>query len=74
MSQEKNKLEKKCLVVFDIEGILIPKNRYLLFEISRKVGFFGFIRIVILGFLYEVGLLSLESALKKIFLLLKGLN
>lgn len=72
MSQEKNKLEKKCLVVFDIEGILIPKNRYLLFEISRKVGFFGFIRIVILGFLYEVGLLSLESALKKIFLMFKG--
>ena len=53
MSQEKNKLEKKCLVVFDIEGILIPKNRFLLFEISRKVGFFGFIRIVILGFLYS---------------------
>ena len=33
----------KKLIVFDIEGIIIPKNRYLIFEISRKVGFIGFI-------------------------------
>ena len=66
--------EKKTLVVFDVEGVLIPKNRYLLFEISRKVGFFGFIRIIVLGILYETGLLSLESALKRIFKMLKGLE
>ena len=66
--------ENKRLVVFDIEGILIPKNRYLLFEISRKVGFLGFIRIIVLGFLYETGLLSLESALRRIFMMLKGLE
>lgn len=65
-------MEKKQLVVFDIEGILIPKNRYLLFEISRKVGFFGFIRIIIFGLLYEIGVISLESALKRIFLMFKG--
>ncbi|MCW4035275.1 MAG: HAD-IB family phosphatase [Candidatus Bathyarchaeota archaeon] len=64
--------EVKRLVVFDVEGVLIPKNRYLLFEISRKLGFFGFIRIVVLGFLYEVGLLALDSALKRIFVMLKG--
>jgi HAD superfamily phosphoserine phosphatase-like hydrolase len=63
-----------CLVVFDVEGILIPKNRYLLFEISRKVGFLGLIRILVLGLLYEMGLLSIESALKRIFLMLKGLK
>jgi phosphoserine phosphatase len=62
------------LVVFDVEGVLIPKNRYLLFEISRKVGFLGFLRIIILGILYETGLLTLESALKIIFLMLKGLE
>lgn len=60
------------LVVFDVEGIVIPKNRYLLFEISRKVGFLGFIRTLALGFLYEIGLLSLESALKRIYKMLKG--
>ncbi len=62
------------LVVFDVEGILIPKNRYLLFEMSRKVGFLGFIRILTLGLLYEIGLLSLESALRRIFAMFKGLK
>jgi phosphoserine phosphatase len=62
------------LVVFDVEGIVIPKNRYLLFEASRKVGFLGFIKIVALGVLYELGLLSLESAMKRIFVMLKGLK
>ena len=62
------------MVVFDVEGILIPKNRYLLFEISRKVGFLGFIHILALGFLYEIGILPLESALKRIFAMLKGLK
>ena len=62
------------LVVFDVEGIVIPKNRYLLFEASRKVGFRGFIKIMALGFLYEIGLLSLESTLKRIFAMLKGLE
>ena len=66
--------ENKTLVVFDVEGVLIPKNRYLLFEISRKVDFFGFIRIIVLGILYETGLLTLESALKRIFKILKGLK
>jgi HAD superfamily phosphoserine phosphatase-like hydrolase len=64
----------KRLVVFDVEGILIPKNRYLLFEISRKVSFLGFIHILALGFLYEIGILHLESALKRIFAILKGLK
>jgi phosphoserine phosphatase len=59
------------LVVFDVEGIVIPKNRYLLFETSRQVGFFGFLRILTLGFLYEIGFLSLESALRRIFAMLK---
>ena len=63
-----------CLVVFDVEGILIPKNRYILFEISRKLGFLGFIKAIVLGLLYETGLLSLESALKRIFVMLKGLD
>ena len=62
------------LVVFDVEGILIPKNRYILFEISRKLGFLGFINAIVLGLLYESGLLPLESALRRIFAMLKGLQ
>lgn len=62
------------LIVFDVEGILIPKNRYLLFETLRKIGFRGFIKTLLLGFLYEIGLLSLDSALRRIYKLLKGLR
>ena len=69
-----NEHEANRLVVFDVEGILIPKNRYLLFEMSRKVGFLGFIRIVTLGLLYETGILSLESAMRRIFAMFKGLS
>jgi HAD superfamily phosphoserine phosphatase-like hydrolase len=71
---KETKLVTKCLVVFDVEGILIPKNRYLLFEMLLKVGFLGFIKTLVLGFLYEIGLLSLESALRRIFAMLKGLR
>jgi len=74
MTKEETRQGSKRLVVFDVEGVLIPKNRYLLFEISRKVGFLGFIKIMTLGLLYEAGLLPLESALRRIFAMLKGLR
>jgi len=62
----------KRLIVFDIEGVLIPKRRYLLFEAARKLGPLGFLKILLYGTLYEIGLIPLGSALKKIFKLLKG--
>jgi HAD superfamily phosphoserine phosphatase-like hydrolase len=62
------------LIVFDVEGVLIPKRRYLLFETARKVGFLGFFKIIIVGILYEIGLRSLESTLRKIFMILRGLS
>jgi len=66
------KAKPKRLIVFDIEGVLLPKRRYLLFEAARKLGLLGFLKIALIGALYEIGLLSLESTLKKIFALLKG--
>jgi HAD superfamily phosphoserine phosphatase-like hydrolase len=75
MADEKKKVYRADrLVVFDVEGVLIPKNRYLLFEATSKVGFPGLIKIIVLGFLYEIGILSLESALKRIFAMFKGLE
>ncbi|KPV63250.1 MAG: Phosphoserine phosphatase [Candidatus Bathyarchaeota archaeon BA2] len=62
------------LIIFDVEGVLVPKRRYLLFETAKKVGLRGFIKIIAVGVLYEVGLLSLESALRKIFKVLRGLT
>jgi len=64
----------KRLTVFDVEGVLLPKRRYLLFEAARKIGPLGFLKILLTGTLYETGLLPLETALKKIYKLLKGLE
>jgi len=60
------------LIVFDVEGILLPKRRYLLFEVARKLGPIGFLKILLIGFSYEIGLLPLKIALQKIFALLQG--
>jgi len=64
--------ERVGLVVFDVEGVLIPKNRYLLFEVGRKLGFSQFVRLVFYGILYELGLISLKTALKKMFRVFRG--
>jgi phosphoserine phosphatase/dolichol kinase len=66
--------EGNRLIVFDVEGVLLPKRRYLLFEAARKLGPWGFIKILIAGFLYEAGLLSLESTLRKIYRYFRGLT
>ncbi len=71
-NSEKSKLPR--LVVFDVEGVLLPKRRYLVFEAARKLSFWRFVKILLIGFLYEIGLTSLESALKRIFQLLEGLS
>ena len=62
------------LIVFDVEGVLVPKRRYLLFEIARKVGLRAFIKMIAVGVLYEAGLLSLESTFRRIFTVLRGLT
>ena len=64
--------KSKGLVVFDVEGVLLPKRRYIPFETTRKLGFPKFLKIVFFGILYEVGLLGLETALKRIFECFKG--
>jgi len=61
------------LVVFDVEGVLIPKNRFI-FQIGKSIGFFGLVRLLFFGLLYEIGLLKLESALRRIFWRLKDVE
>jgi dolichol kinase/phosphoserine phosphatase len=60
------------LVVFDVEGVLIPKRRFLLFEASRGHGLKLFLKFAIIGILYSIGVLSLERSLKEVFKSLKG--
>jgi len=62
------------LIVFDVEGVLIPKNRYLLFEASRRLSFVNFFKMLLIGLLYEAGLMSLEATLRKIYGQLYGLS
>lgn len=66
-------IEKNRLVVFDVEGVLIPKNRFL-FEVGKSLGFVRLVRLLFFGFLYESGILNLESALRHIFKELKGIK
>jgi HAD superfamily phosphoserine phosphatase-like hydrolase len=65
-------MERRRLAVFDVEGVLIPKRRYLLFEVGRKLGFSKFARIVLFGVFYELGLISLKSTMKHVFRVFKG--
>jgi phosphoserine phosphatase/dolichol kinase len=67
-----DKHETKGLVVFDVEGVLFPKRRYIPFEATKKLGFLKFLKIVFFGFLYEIGFLTLETALKRIFKCFEG--
>ena len=62
---------KPKLVVFDVEGVLIPKNR-LFFEVAKAMGILPLIKVLFYGFLYEMGLLPLKRALTKVFLVFKG--
>jgi phosphoserine phosphatase len=62
------------LIVFDVEGVLLPKKRYLLFEVGRTLEFREFLRIIFYGFLYELGLVSLKSAFTRVFKTFKGIR
>lgn len=64
---------KPKLVVFDVEGVLIPKNRFI-FEAGKSLGFVKLIKLLFYGFLYEAGVLKLHSVLDHIFGELKGVE
>ena len=62
------------LIVFDVEGVIIPKARFLLFDVFGKLGTRNFAKAAVYGLLYWIGLISLKRASKKIFGLLKGFS
>jgi phosphoserine phosphatase len=62
---------KPKLAVFDIEGVLVPRNR-LFFDIASDLGIARIISVLFYGFLYEAGLIPINVALKKIFWFLRG--
>ena len=62
---------KPRLAVFDVEGVLIPKNR-LFFDVTRRLGTVRLIKVLFFGFFYGIGILPLKTALKKIFNVMQG--
>ena len=65
--------QKHKLVVFDVEGVLIPKNRFI-FEVGKGLGFFRLVKLLFYGFLYEAGVLKLQSVLKRLYCELRGVK
>jgi phosphoserine phosphatase len=68
-----HEIENQRLVVFDVEGVLIPKNRFV-FAVGKNLGFVTLIKMLFWGLLYEAGIMKLESALRHIFKELKGVK
>lgn len=65
---------RRRLIIFDVEGVLVPKRRFLFFEVGRNLRFLQFLEIAFYGFLYEIGLISLEKALSRLFRVFKGME
>src|ERR1035437_5403597 len=65
--------EKPRLIVFDVEGGVIPKKRFI-FVTGKSLGLSRFIKLLFFGFLYEAGILKLESVLRHVFKDLKGVS
>ena len=60
-------------MVFDVEGVLIPKNRFI-FDVGKSLGIPRLLRMLFIGFLYGAGFLALKSALKRIFKIMQGIK
>lgn len=67
---------KRCkgLVVFDVEGVLVPTKSFLFFAVGRNLRLSQFLRIVFYGLLYEIGLASLKNALSHIYKVFRGMK
>jgi len=65
--------EKPRLVVFDVEGVLIPKNRFF-FEVGKSLGYTKLVKILFFGLLYEAGIFKLQTVLRHVFNESKGVN
>ncbi len=71
---ENNADWKPSLIIFDVEGVLLPKRRYLLLEASRRLGPYGMMKTLTVGILYEVGILPLEKAIRIVYGQFRGLD
>ena len=60
-------------MVFDVEGVLIPKNRFI-FDVGKSLGLPKLLKMLFIGFLYGAGFVALKSALKRVFKIMQGVK
>jgi len=64
---------KLKLAIFDVEGVLIPRNR-VFFDIGKSLGTLVLLKILFFGFFYEIGVSPLKPILKRIFRVMSGVK
>ena len=64
----------KRLVAFDVEGIIIPKRKFLLLQATKNLTIQGIVYLLLYGLLYEVGVMSLETSLQNIYSLFANVS
>lgn len=62
------------LIVFDVEGVILPKERHLALQAYRRWGAFGLVLAGVIGALYVIGVLTIKKALSKIYALFRGVS
>lgn len=58
----------------DVEGIIIPKRRYLFLQAIKKLSFFKTLVMIFYGFLYEIHVFTLEKSLRNIYKFFEGMQ
>jgi dolichol kinase/phosphoserine phosphatase len=61
------------LVVFDVEGVLVSRNRFI-FDVGKSLGVSQLLKMFFIGFLYNLGIVKLKTALKRIFKIMRGVK
>ncbi|KON32170.1 hypothetical protein AC478_01135 [miscellaneous Crenarchaeota group-1 archaeon SG8-32-3] len=64
---------KPRFVVFDVEGVLIPKNRFI-FDVGKNLGVSQLLKMLFIGLLYGAGVVALKPALKRVFKIMQGVK
>lgn len=62
------------LIVFDVEGVIVPKERHLTLQVYRRLGVYGLILAGVIGALYVIGVFTIKKALSKIYALFRGVS
>lgn len=71
---QRNRKTGRKLVICDVEGVLLPKYRYLVFEVGRNLNLKQRVTLLAIGILYQIRIISLETALRKIYAMVQGLS